>query len=162
MPLQAKIEEKTMNNKSKLVHNLNFDLPAAAEYVVVARLAISGVASRMDFTIEEIEDIKIAVSEACTNCVQHAYLNQPQEGRISMRCDVYEDKLHIAVSDTGKGFDPAILGSEIQRENSETNLGLGLGLTFVKSLMDESDFQSEAGKGTTISMAKYKPSSNTK
>ena len=52
---------------------VELSIPSISEYVGVARLAVAGVASRLKFTHEEIEDIKIAVSEACTNAVQYAY-----------------------------------------------------------------------------------------
>ena len=52
---------------------ITLTIPAKPEYVSIARLTISGIATRMQFTIEEIDDLKIAISEACTNAVQHAH-----------------------------------------------------------------------------------------
>ena len=64
---------------------LTFQIPAKSDYVGVIRLAVSGIASRMEFTIEKIEDIKIAVSEACTNVVLYAYENDENAG-ITVQC----------------------------------------------------------------------------
>ena len=80
------------------------EIPALAEYVAIIRLAISGVATRMHFNIEEIEDIKIAVSEACTNAVQHAYPDT-ENGKINLVATLHSDKLNITITDSGKGFD---------------------------------------------------------
>lgn len=135
---------------------VQIDIPSSSEFVGVIRLAISGIATRMNFSVEEIEDIKIAISEACTNSVQHAYA-EGVEGRIHIECEMIPDKLVITVSDAGRGFDTGILGTSEQRKNSEKKLGLGLGLTFIKNLMDEAEVLSEPGKGTTVKMIKYKP-----
>ena len=131
---------------------LEFTMPSSSEYVGVMRLAISGVASRLNFTIEDIEDIKIAISEAYTNAVQHGYSHE--SGRVTMICDVYEDRLEMQVQDQGIGFETSLVGTEEQKEASEAKLGLGLGLTFIKKLMDESEVISETGKGTSIRMVK--------
>jgi serine/threonine-protein kinase RsbW len=140
-----------MNDDNKV----SITIPSSSEYVGVVRLAVSGIATRMNFTVEEIEDIKIAISEACTNAVQHAYPTTP--GHINITSCIEDDKLTIEVSDKGVGFDTNILGSKEQREKSEKKLGLGLGLTFIKNLMDEADVQSQVGKGTTIRMTKQRP-----
>lgn len=137
------------------VSKVSITIPSSSEFVGVVRLALSGIATRMNFSIEEIEDIKIAISEACTNAVQHAY---PQAmGTIEINCFIHEEKLEIEVSDNGIGFHTHVLGSQEQKEKSEKKLGLGLGLTFIKNLMDEAQVQSEPGKGTTIRMAKRRP-----
>ena len=135
---------------------ISLQIPALAEFVGVARLAISGVAARMNFTIDEIEDIKISISEACTNVIQHAYEENldPQKDIIDIKIYVDGDQLEIIVKDFGKGFDVSIVGTAEQKKKSTEKMGLGLGLTFIQSLMDHADFQSSEGKGTTIQMKK--------
>lgn len=134
-------------------------IPCLAEYVGVARLAVSGVASRMNFSIDEIEDIKVSVSEACTNVIQHAYEDSSTNDQvIELKMHVNNNNLEIIVKDYGRGFDLSILGSAEQKEKSKEKFGLGLGLTFIESLMDNTNFESEIGKGTTIKMAKMAPS----
>ena len=126
------------------------------EFVGVVRLAISGVAARLNFTIDEIEDIKISVSEACTNVIQHAYgsSSNPETDIIEIKAYIVGESLEIIVKDFGKGFDLSIIGTPEQRKKSEEKMGLGLGLTFIKSLMDDTNFESIQGKGTTIQMKK--------
>ena len=139
-------------------NTIKIDVPALSEFVSVVRLAISGLASRIGFTIEDIEDIKIAVSEGCTNAVQHGYEDQDIVGRIYATAEVTDNALKIDISDKGNGFDVKILGTEEQIERSEQKLGLGLGLTFIRNLMDEVEIITSPGEGTTIRMTKVKPS----
>ena len=147
------------NDMSKSVLRTFLSLPCAPEFVGVARLAISGIASRMNFPIEQIEDIKIAVSEICTNVVQHAYEGKrnPFKDTIDIEINSYPDKLEILIKDKGLGFDLKTLGSAEQKKKSEEKMGLGLGLTFVQTLMDDSEFISKPGQGTTIKIIKNTP-----
>lgn len=139
--------------------NIEFNMPCMSDYVGVVRLAVSGLATRMNFSIEEIEDIKIAVSEACTNSVQYAF-DEPQNERIFISFNLFKDKLEIIVKDNGKGFnadqlDRTPINERTLDEIDENIPRLGLGITFIKSLMDETDVASSPGKGTTIRMAKH-------
>lgn len=138
-------------------------IPCSAEFVGIVRLAISGAASRMNYSIEEIEDIKISISEACTNAIQHAYTQSTsiESEIIDITVNMYDDNLEIIIQDYGKGFDTSILGTEEQKRKSHEKMGLGLGLTFIKSLMDETELSSELGKGTTIRMSKTAPKQTT-
>ncbi|HAR62279.1 MAG: hypothetical protein DKM50_12795 [Candidatus Margulisiibacteriota bacterium] len=129
-------------------------IPSLSEYVGVVRLAASGIANRLKFNHEEIEDIKIAVSEACTNAVQYAYPGKL--GEIEIVFVVKKDQLEVIVKDNGRGFDinrPAS-GSENNPDLPE-KVGLGLGITFMKSLMDEVEYDSEIGRGTIVKLVKY-------
>ena len=135
---------------------VSLTIPSMPEFVGVVRLAISGIAARMNFTIDEIEDIKISVSEACTNAIQHAYgtAPNPEKDFIDIKAYLTDDNLDIVVKDYGQGFDLSIIGTPEQREKSKEKMGLGLGLTFIKSLMDNANFESVEGQGTTIQMSK--------
>ena len=123
-------------------------------YIGVIRLAISGIASRMEFTIEKIEDIKIAVSEACTNVVLYAYENDDNTG-ITVQCTVHIDQLEISIKDQGKGFDLSSIKDKTEvNQNELATSSLGLGITFMKNLMDTVDIQTAPGNGTTVTMTK--------
>ena len=136
------------------IDTIEFKMPAKPDYVGMMRLAISGIASRMEFTIEKIEDLKIAISEACTNAVQYAYDNT-KDKIVFISCNVHSDKLEITVKDTGKGF--SIDEPKQASSNSLTDSpSLGLGITFIKNLMDEAEFKSEPGEGTEVRMVKYR------
>ncbi|MGC6367811.1 MAG: ATP-binding protein [Candidatus Marinamargulisbacteria bacterium] len=139
--------------------NVEFSIPCMSDYVGVVRLAVSGLATRMNFSIEEIEDIKIAVSEACTNSVQYAF-DDPSEQRVFITFNLFKDKLEIIVKDHGKGFEVETLErtpiEERKLDEIDENVPrLGLGITFIKSLMDETNITSQIGGGTTIQMAKH-------
>lgn len=135
---------------------VELSIPSLPEFVGVVRLAASGVASRLGFTVDEIEDIKLSVSEACTNAIQHAYGSTPctKNDIIAVTLTISDRTLSITVKDFGSGFDLSILGTEEQKKRSEERMGLGLGLTFIKSLMDDTAFSSKIGQGTTIEMKK--------
>ena len=90
-------------NTTTQTETINLDIPCASDFVGVVRLAVSGIATRMNFSIEEIEDIKIAVSEACTNSVQYAYEDK-SEGRVHITCNLYKEKLEILSKIMVKGL----------------------------------------------------------
>ncbi|MFS0774729.1 anti-sigma B factor RsbW [Neobacillus sp. 3P2-tot-E-2] len=131
-------------------------IPAKPEYVGVIRLTISGIASRMGYTYEEIEDIKIAVSEACTNAVQHAY---PQEdsGEVIVGFGIYEDKLETMVADSGQSFNflqtKEELGPYTESSTVDQLTEGGLGLYLIETLMDEVRVLNRSG--VTVFMVKY-------
>lgn len=134
---------------------VKIQIPAQSDFVGVVRLAVSGVASRMNFSIDEIEDIKVAVSEACTNAVQHAYGGG--DGLIDVSVMLHSDRLEILVKDSGKGFDSNNAVSAKQDGANDALFGLGLGLTFIRTLMDFSEIDSIPGQGTVVRMEKNSP-----
>jgi serine/threonine-protein kinase RsbW len=131
-------------------------VPAKAQYVGVARLTISGLASRSGFTYEEIEDLKIASSEAITNAVQHAY-REDEEGEVVIGCALFENKIEIMVADHGKSFDfketKKHVGPYSEQEEVKFLREGGLGLYLIETLMDEVKVHHE--EGVTIFMTKY-------
>lgn len=131
-------------------------LPAKAQYVGVARLTISGLASRIGFSYDEIEDLKIAASEAITNAVQHAY-QEDEKGDIVVGCALFEDKIEIMVADNGQSFDfeetKKLVGPYNDQEEGQFLREGGLGLYLMESLMDEVKVYHE--EGVTVFMTKY-------
>lgn len=137
--------------------SVTMTLPSSSEFVAVTRLTVSGIAARMNFPIEMIEDLKVSLSEACTNVVQHAYPSS-ETGEIFITFHMYPDKLEIFVEDHGKGFNPKEAAAPKDNSEHVESFGLGLGLTFIKSLMDEAEVTSIMGKGTIVRMVKHTPS----
>lgn len=131
-------------------------IPAKAQYIGVARLTISGLASRLGFTYDEIEDLKIATSEAITNAVQHAYQDD-EEGEIVVGCALYADKLEIMVADNGMSFDfeetKKQVGPYQEQEEVQFIREGGLGLYLMETLMD--DVKVHRGEGVSVFMTKY-------
>ena len=115
-----------------------------------ARAAVAMFASQLDPTLDELNDIKTAVSEAVTNCIVHAY---PDEiGVITVRARLFPDNsIEIAVRDRGRG----IRDIDAAREPMFTTGGderSGMGFTIMESFMDKLRIRSIAGKGTTVTM----------
>ncbi|MBN2899233.1 MAG: ATP-binding protein [Clostridia bacterium] len=127
---------------------ISLSIPTKSEYVSVARLTSSVIANNMGFDIEEIEDIKVAVGEACNNAVLHTH---DVDHTFDLSFFAENEKLIIEVKDSGKGF---ALDSyrEPDLENPKEH---GLGIFIMKSLMDDLKIDSEVGKGTFIRMTKY-------
>lgn len=137
---QAMINESTFDY-------VNMTLPCKPEYVGVVRLTVSAIANRMGFNIEEIEDIKVAVAEACTNAIKHG-LDEEFDASFS----IFSDKMTISIKDKGKGVE---IDQIIDPDLSNPNENGGLGIFIIRSLMDDVDIISTIGKGTQITMTKF-------
>jgi serine/threonine-protein kinase RsbW len=139
-----------------LVDYIEVKMPAKPEYVGVIRLTLSGVASRMGFVYEDIEDLKIALSEACTNAVQHAY-EKSERGEIVVGFGIYEHKLEMMIVDNGKSFNfeqtKGQLGPYTQGSSIDQLSEGGLGLYLIETLMDEVRVLNHSG--VTVFMTKY-------
>lgn len=131
-------------------------VPAKAQFVGVARLTISGLASRLGFTFEEIEDLKIASSEAITNAVQHAY-EEEEDGEVIVGCALYENKIEIMVADDGQSFNFEEIKRQVGPYNDQEEVKFlregGLGLYLIETLMDEVKVCHK--EGVTVFMTKY-------
>jgi serine/threonine-protein kinase RsbW len=121
-------------------------IPSRAEWVAVARLAVAAVASRQRFSVDEIEDIKLAIAEACTNAIQHG----SPDGEIELSCELHEHLLVITVRDSGTG--PS-LGSVEQERIGESGRTEELGVFLIRALMDEVEYTRDA-RGTELVMSK--------
>jgi serine/threonine-protein kinase RsbW len=122
-------------------------IPSRAEWVGVARLAIAGIASRLQFSIEDIEDLKLAVAEACTNCIQHASGSES----IDISCQIKPDRLVMTVEDSGRGTQPSTLAPKTL---GEPQVG-GLGVFLIRSLMDDVEYELDPQSGTRLTMTKF-------
>ncbi len=129
--------------------HFSISVPSKPEYVNVVRLTASAIACRMGFNIEQIEDIKVAIAEACTNAIKHGIKNREENFKIQFLVD--EEKLEIDVEDEGHGFSC----NEIEEPDLENPKEGGLGIFIIKSLMDDVQINSNIGKGTSIKMIKY-------
>src|SRR5690625_1928174 len=135
---------------------IEMKVPAKAEYVGVIRLSVSGIANRMGFNYEDIEDLKVAVAEAVTNVVEHAYKGN-ETGEVTIGFGVYEDRLEIMVADRGGSFDLKEVKSDIgpyqPDESIETLREGGFGLFLINALMDKVEINNEYG--VFVLMTKY-------
>lgn len=135
---------------------IEMKIPAKPEYVGVIRLTLSAIASRMGFSFDEIEDLKIATSEAITNAVQHAY-KTGKHGEVAIGFGSYDDRLEVIVADSGKSFDfqsaREKVGPYCGNEPVEFMREGGLGLYLIETLMDEVVIHQN--EGVTVFMTKY-------
>ncbi len=128
-------------------------IPADAKWLTVVRLTVSGVASRAGASYEDVDDIKVAVSEACTNAIDHAFRNtQGTPPTICIECYPLDAAIRIEVSDEGCGFDPAAAG--ILDQPADPDKQGGLGLYLIHKLMHETQVVSRPGGGTKVVMVK--------
>ncbi len=126
--------------------SINMSLPSKPEYVSVARLTASFVANQMGFDIETIEDIKLAVGEACNNAILHSGSDETYKLEFIKQ----SDNLTIEIVDHGKGFSI----EKYKKPEAEELQENGLGLFIIKSLMDTVEIETSEGQGTKIIMSK--------
>ncbi len=119
----------------------------------LARMCVAAFAAQMDPTIEELSDIKAAVSEAVTNCIVHAYPDTIGEIVLSMKI-VGENGLYIRIKDSGCGIPDVKKAMEPLFTTSPDSERAGLGFAVMESFMDKLTVRSTVGRGTTVTMIK--------
>ena len=134
----------------KFGNYMTIEFPSKSSNEAFARTCVACFAAQMDPTLEELGDIRTAVSEAVTNCIVHAYPDRL--GPISLRCRILKDNvLDIVIRDKGVG----IPDLEAARRPSFTTGGAdrsGMGFTIMESFMTSFEVSSQPGKGTTVHM----------
>lgn len=118
-----------------------------------ARVAIAAFAAQMDPTLEEITDIKTAVSEAVTNAIIHGY--ESEEGYVKVLAELYPDRIVIEVSDDGKGIEDVEKARQPLYTSKPELERSGMGFTVMETFMDEVEVISAPGQGTRVKMVKY-------
>ncbi|NLL47938.1 MAG: anti-sigma F factor [Firmicutes bacterium] len=130
---------------------IKLEIPSDTRNVAFARTAVALFASQLDWTLDELEDIKVAVSEAVSNSVIHGY--GLQDGIIHMDVSYQGSELRIRIEDFGKGIEDLEAAQEVGY-TSIPEERMGLGFTFMHEYMDEVLVTSELGMGTTVTMIK--------
>jgi serine/threonine-protein kinase RsbW len=128
---------------------IRLTIPAKAEYITLGRLALTGLSRLRELPQETLADLKLALTEACTNCVRHAYPGR--EGLVEIIYDLQPDRLVIEVADEGEGF-------ETTGELVRTDEGLvegGLGISIIRSVADELEIGARPdGRGSRLRFVK--------
>ena len=137
---------------NQAVEQLSTDLvelriPSRAEWVALARLAVAAVANRLRFSIEDIEDIKLAVAEACTSVIQHERHGE----YIDLTCETSENGLRLRVRDAGRQSAPRENGRTMDLDEARI---AGLGVFLIRTLMDEVAYDVDPETGTDLVMVK--------
>jgi serine/threonine-protein kinase RsbW len=124
-------------------------IPAKPEYIALGRLALTGIERLRPFPEGVLGDMKLALTEACTNSVQHAY--DGGEGIVEIVYELHQDRLVVEVSDSGEGFQP----SDATRQDSEELAEGGLGIAIIQALTDELEIGDRNGGGSRLRFVKH-------
>ena len=136
----------------KALNTVKITFPSRSVNEGFARSALSAFAAQADPTLDELADVKTAVSEAVTNCIVHAYANTI--GPITLTAALYEDgTLRVAVADKGCGIPDVSKAMEPLFTTGGAERA-GLGFAVMESLMDKVKVSSKLGKGTTVTLEK--------
>ena len=134
----------------KYKNQLAFEIPSRSVNEALARSVVACFAAQLDPTMDELGDIKTAVSEAVTNCIVHAYPDTI--GKISVRCKILPDNvLDIVVKDKGRGIED-IAQARMPMYTTGGDERSGMGFTIMESFMHELKVTSKPEKGTTVHM----------
>jgi stage II sporulation protein AB (anti-sigma F factor) len=132
---------------------LNITFPSLPENVSLSRVIVASFAAQLDFTLNELEEIRVATSEAVSNCVIHAY--RETRGEVQLELKIEDGVLKVKVIDEGCGIGDISLAKTPAYSTDPERMGLGL--IFMESFMDEMTIESSPNQGTQILMIK-KPS----
>ena len=125
-------------------------IPARAEYITLCRLALTGIARVRDLPDEVLADLKLALTEAASNSVRHAYSGADTAGVVEISYELRPDRLVIEVTDEGEGFDPA----DSEGTPEELSEG-GLGIAIIRAIADEVEIGAQPdGKGSRLRFIK--------
>ena len=126
-------------------------IPAKAEYITLVRLALSGISQSRELSDEALGDLKLAVTEACSNSIRHAYTDG-REGSVEVVYELHPDRLVVEVCDDGPGFsvpEPAVIGEDGLNEG-------GLGIAIIRELADELELgPGDGGQGSRLRFVKF-------
>jgi serine/threonine-protein kinase RsbW len=136
-------------------HVFELEVPARVEYIAIVRLVVSSLASaRRNLADERIDDLKLAVSEACTNAIE-AHRLVGSSDRIRVQVFEGDERLEVQLSDHGPGFDPASLPEHPPvTDPDRLNFERGLGIPLIRTLVDHVEFL-PSEKGTIVRMVLF-------
>jgi len=129
-------------------------IPSQSDNLAIIRDVVAKVASRIGFDTDEASKIELAVDEACTNVIKHAYANNSNQ-MIEVSIKVDQKKLIIIVADKGKGFNPDKIKLPDLNESIKEGRKGGLGICLIKTLMDKVEFEIKPGSKNQVKMIKY-------
>lgn len=143
---------KVVNNEKGIENRIIMKFDAISQNESFARIAVSAFASVLNPTVEEISDMKTAVSEAVTNCIIHGYENQG--GVITMELTMDKNTIHIMIQDEGVGIVNVEQAMEPLYTSKPDLERSGMGFSFMEAFMDDLHVFSEPGEGTIVKMSK--------
>ncbi|MGB2875884.1 MAG: ATP-binding protein [Gaiellaceae bacterium] len=132
--------------------SVQLTIPARPEYITLGRLALTALAGVRPLSDETLHDLKLALTEACTNSVRHAY-EEGREGTVEIVYKLEPGRLVVEVGDEGAGFDPGNGGNGIDRDLEEG----GLGIAIIRALADEVEIGPREAGGSRLRFVKLLP-----
>ena len=134
-------------------NEMKLQIPSRSSNESFARIAVASFFAQLDPTVDEISDIKTAVSEAVTNSIVHGYMNEI--GYIFIHAKILDDnRIYIRIRDKGCGIDDIKQAMEPMFTTCKSGERSGLGFTVMQSFMDNLKVRSKKGKGTTVILTK--------
>ncbi|MCA9735240.1 MAG: ATP-binding protein [Deferribacteres bacterium] len=141
---------------AKKVNKYQLKIPSSTNHLELIREFVTNLARDVGFDDERISQIELAVDEACTNVVKHAYKGDDRQP-LDVLVKTDPKKFKIIISDKGKGFNPKLIKTpDMKKYLTEMRVG-GLGIYLMQTLMDEVDFKIEPGKRNQVQLVKYIP-----
>ena len=131
---------------------MRIEFESCSQNEAFARTVVAAYITRLNPTLEELSDVKTAVSEAVTNAVIHGYESGP--GRIFMTCNIHNNEVEIEIEDFGVGIADINKAMEPLYTTAPFEERAGLGFAVMESFMDKLTVRSTVGKGTVITMRK--------
>ena len=138
--------------KSRYDNEMELNFLSKSNNEAFARITVAAFAAQLDPTIEELADIKTAVSEAVTNSIIHGY--EDEEGIVKVKATLLDNVIEIEISDNGKGIEDVELARKPLYTTKSNLERSGMGFTIMESFMDEVNIHSVVGIGTKITMKK--------
>lgn len=133
-------------------NEMKLEMKSKSNNEAFARIVVAAFASQLDPTLEELADIKTAVSEAVTNCIIHGY--DGKEGIIHINCKLVDKSIEIEIIDYGKGIENIEMAKQPLYTSKPDLDRSGMGFTIMESFMDDVKIESIVGVGTKIIMKK--------
>ena len=142
-----------MSKKNKFLDNeIKIEFISKSNNEAFTRISVAAFVAQLDPTIEEISDIKTAVSEAVTNSIVHGY--EDDIGIVTLICKIHNNDVYIEVSDNGKGIEDIDIAKQPLYTTKPDLERSGMGFTIMESFMDELNVESILGLGTKVTMKK--------
>jgi serine/threonine-protein kinase RsbW len=123
-------------------------IPAKAEYITLGRLALAGISQLRPVPDETLHDLKLALTEACTNSIRHAY-DAGSEGTVQIVYELDDERISIEVTDEGEGF---VLDEASEADRLSES---GLGIAIIRALADELEIEPGDGRGSRLRFVKH-------
>jgi serine/threonine-protein kinase RsbW len=130
--------------------SVRLTIPARPEYITLGRLALTALAGVRPVSDETLHDLKLALTEACTNSVRHAY-DEGGEGTVDILYELQPDRLAVEVGDAGAGFEPR----DSNGVNGEDLSEGGLGIEIIRAVTDEVEIEAREGGGSRLRFVKF-------